>query len=156
MTPEVYDLLEQMRTELGSWRVVAWKGNIKLRVLRNIRQGKRKAITLKVLDRMITGTGVGNLGQFTFFTAEDLVRLGIWSEPTYLDGDHKVIGGERVPIERPQVSRLERERIGRRKQRKRRKKVLKQRAMDELYERVVNSGENPWQLEDFDAGKDSN
>jgi hypothetical protein len=33
------------------------------------------------LDEIITTTGVGSLRDYVFFTADDLVALGIWDAP---------------------------------------------------------------------------
>jgi len=90
MTPEVYGLLEQMYHEWeNNWRLVAWKGDIRLKVLRKLRQGQVKAVSMKRLDRLITGTGVGDLRDFPWFTADDLVAMGIWKSPWYVAGDRR-------------------------------------------------------------------
>jgi len=114
---QFYELLEQMHREYGNWRIVAWKADVRLKILRNLRKGKRKTISMTLLDRMITSSGVGNLADFTFFTPDDLVRLGIWKEVYYVEGN-KRIQGDKV-TEAPKMSRRERELIGRKKQRAR-------------------------------------
>jgi hypothetical protein len=85
LNDEVLELLMRMRNELGSWRVVAWKGETRLKVLRNIRDSKRKAISLRVLDRLCVGTGIGSVDDFPWFTANDLVALGVWEPVQYWD-----------------------------------------------------------------------
>lgn len=117
LNAQFYELLEQMHREYGNWRIVAWKADVRLKVLRNLRQGKRKTISMRVLDRMITSSGVGRLEDFIFYTPDDLVRLGIWDEVYYVEGT-KRIQGDKV-TEAPVMSRLERERLGRKKQRAR-------------------------------------
>jgi hypothetical protein len=113
--PQFYALLEQMKLEYGSWRVVAWKSELRMKQLRGYREGKRKAISLRVLDRMITASGVGNLGDFVFFTAEDLVKLGIWKEPFYVEGQLRIQGD--TVREVPKMNPQERERLARKKRR---------------------------------------
>lgn len=117
---QMFALFEQMRQELGSWRIVAWKGEVRLKVLREMRAGRRKAISLTVLDRMTTGTGVGSVSDFIWFTADDLVRLGIWKEPLYVEGKERVQGDNRWVAE---MDVAERRRAARRK-RHRRKRLL--------------------------------
>jgi len=125
--PQFYALLDQLYLEYGSWRIVAWKTELRLKQLRTLRRGERKAISLRVLDRMITTSGVGNLGDFIFFTAEDLVKLGIWKEPRYVEGNKRIQGSEIT--EAPIMTRLERERLGRKK---RRDKIAKRKKREKL------------------------
>jgi hypothetical protein len=79
-TRQVVLLFERMRDEHGTWRDVAYLTDTRLKVLRLARNGSRKAISIKLMDRMIQGTGVGSLDDFTWFTPEDLVKLGIWED----------------------------------------------------------------------------
>jgi hypothetical protein len=79
-TRDVVLLLERMRDEHGTWRDVAALSNTRLKVLRLTRNGARKAISMKLMDRLIQGTGVGSLDDFEWFTPEDLVKLGIWED----------------------------------------------------------------------------
>jgi len=116
--PQFYELLDQIYREYeGNWRIVAWKTALRLKQLQRFRTGETKAISLRVLDRIITTSGVGNLQDFVFFTAEDLVKLGIWKEPYYVEGNKRIQG--KVVTEAPVMSRLERERLGRKKRRDR-------------------------------------
>lgn len=92
ITPEVLSLLTRMNVEHRSWRKVAALSGTRLRVLRNLRSGKRKAISQRLLDRMCTTTGVGNIREFTWFTADDLVALGIWDPVQYVEGLSRVQG----------------------------------------------------------------
>lgn len=93
MTPEMLALFERMRAEHGSWRRVAALSGTRLKVLRNLRAAKRKAISQRLLDRLVTGTGVGALHEFIWFTADDLVALGIWEPVMYVEGERRVQGG---------------------------------------------------------------
>jgi hypothetical protein len=93
--PEILELLERMKLEYGSWRRVCLVSNTKTKVMRNVRGGKRKAISLRWLDRIITSTGIGSVEAFMWFTAEDMVALGIWKPSQYAVG-LKRIKGEHV------------------------------------------------------------
>lgn len=92
-TPELLALFERMFAELGTWRRVAALGRVRMKVLRNIRRGKRKAVSMQLMDRIISGTEIGNLQEFEWFTANDLVALGIWDPVQYVEGTKRVKGG---------------------------------------------------------------
>ena len=93
LTPELTALFKRMRDEHGSWRKVAALTGTRMKVLRNIRK-KRKCVSLTVLDRMCSGTRVGSVSEFPWFTADDLVRLGIWDPPLRVEGSRRILGGE--------------------------------------------------------------
>jgi hypothetical protein len=96
MTPEIIEMLNQLYREYGSWRRVAYFTDTRLKVLRNLRQGRRKAISMRVLDRILTGTNrEGTLDQYLWFTADDLVTLGIWKPVQYVEGRDRIQGGVR-------------------------------------------------------------
>lgn len=57
-----------------------------MKVFRNLRRGRRKAVSLRLLDRIVTTTEVGSVEEFTWFTADDLVKLGIWKPVQYVEG----------------------------------------------------------------------
>lgn len=81
ITPEVVELFERMKAEGdGTWRQVAATCGMRLKVLRNIYTVRRKTISLALLDRAITRTGVGNLRDYLWFTPQDLVAMGIWDD----------------------------------------------------------------------------
>jgi hypothetical protein len=92
MSDQVLDLLWAMKLEHGTWRMVAWRSGCRLKQLRNLRNGTRRAISIRLLDRMITGTGVGSLDDFIWFEANDLVALGIWKPIQYVEGQNRVQG----------------------------------------------------------------
>lgn len=92
VTPELIALFERMKQEHGTWRNVAAISDTRLKVLRNLRQGKRKAVSQRLLDRIITTTGVGGVHEFTWFTANDLVALGIWDPVQYVEGRARIKG----------------------------------------------------------------
>jgi hypothetical protein len=83
LTPEVMALFERMREHCGSWREVCARSNTKLKVLRRLRGQSygAKAISMSFLDRLITTTEVGSLDDYLWFTADDLVALGVWDKP---------------------------------------------------------------------------
>lgn len=86
VTPELLALFERMRAEHGTWRRVAAISETRLKVLRNLRGAKRKAVSLRLLDRLCSTTNVGSVGEFMWFTADDLVKLGIWDPVQYVEG----------------------------------------------------------------------
>lgn len=86
VTPELRALFDRMRAEHGTYRNVCAVSGTRMKVFRNLRTGRRKAVSLRLLDRIITTTGVGSVGEFTWFTAEDLVKLGIWKPVQYVEG----------------------------------------------------------------------
>lgn len=79
---DVLRLFWRMREKHGTWREVAYLSNTRLKVLRRLRKDpEQKAISMTMLDRLITTTGVGELRDYTWFTADDLVALGVWKKP---------------------------------------------------------------------------
>jgi len=78
---DILDLFDQMRARHGSWREVAYLSNTRLKVLRRWRRLEVRAISMTKLDELITTTGVGSLRDYVWFTADDLVALGIWDKP---------------------------------------------------------------------------
>jgi hypothetical protein len=90
ITPEILELIEGLKRRYGTWRAVAYHTETKLKVLRNIRMGKRKAISMRLLDRILTKTGSGLLEDYIWFTPDDLVTLGIWKPVQYVEGRKRV------------------------------------------------------------------
>ena len=90
VTPEMLALFDRMKAEHGTWRRVCWITNTRLKVMREMRNGTRKTVSLQKLDSMITATEVGRVDEFTWFTAEDLVKLGIWKPVQYVEGRRRV------------------------------------------------------------------
>src|SRR4051794_39293953 len=86
ITPEVLDLFERMRDEHGSWRIVCAISKTRLKTMRNLRRGNRKCISQRLLDRLCSSTEVGSVDEFTWFTPEDLIALGIWKHTLYVAG----------------------------------------------------------------------
>jgi len=80
LTPQLVDLFWHMRDVHGTWRDVSYLTGTKLKVLRDMRDGTRKTISLTKLDEMITATECGDLRDFVWFTPADLIRLGIWDD----------------------------------------------------------------------------
>lgn len=90
ITPEFMGLLDRMRAECGSWRLVAAKCNMRMKTLRRIRKRagsgpEQRAISLTTVDKMCIATGVGSSAEFIWFTADDLVTLGIWKQPVSIE-----------------------------------------------------------------------
>lgn len=92
ITPEVQALFQRMYDELGSWREVAAAGRIRLKVLRNLRQRKRTCVSQRRLDKLCSGTGIGGVHEFPWFTADDLVKLGIWKPVMIVEGNKRTQG----------------------------------------------------------------
>jgi hypothetical protein len=90
VTPELIALFERMKAEHATWRRVCWITNTRMKVMRSLRNGSRKTISMKKLDEMIQATEVGSLTEFTWFTADDLVNLGIWKPTQYVRGRARV------------------------------------------------------------------
>lgn len=86
ITPQILDLFERMRVEHGSWRNVCAISKTRLKTMRNLRRGNRKCISQRLLDRLCSSTEVGSVNEFTWFTADDLIALGIWKRTLYVEG----------------------------------------------------------------------
>lgn len=108
------ELLNQMRVEYGSWRKVCEVSKTRLKAMRNLRNGSRKAVSMRVVDRLCSTTGVGSIEDFVWFTAWDLVALGVWKKPADpLTGEtpETVPGRKKAERIAKHKRRLERERI---------------------------------------------
>jgi len=125
MTPEVHQLFAQMKLEHGTYRRICLVSNTRLKVFRNLRNGRRKAISMRLLDRLITTTGVGALDDFLWFTADDLVALGIWDP---------VLGVER---------KKDPKRLTKAEKRRKREKAEKRAYQRRL--RLLREGRMPWE-----------
>lgn len=86
LTTDIMDLLYRLKVREGSWRRVAYLLGMRVqdtrgsRELRKLRAGKMKAISMTTLDKMLTCAQIGmTVDDFTWFTPEDLVALGIWA-----------------------------------------------------------------------------
>lgn len=95
VTNEMIILFERMKIEHGTYRRVCALSGVRMKVFRQVRRGKHKAVSLELMDKLVTSTGVGSLREFTWFTAEDLVALGIWKPTQYVAGSkrYRVIPG---------------------------------------------------------------
>ena len=80
--PEIRDLLERMRARHESWRQVSYLSHTRLKVLRRWRRDDGpSAISMTKLDELITTTEVGDLRDYTWYTADELVAMGVWDAP---------------------------------------------------------------------------
>jgi len=86
MNDQVLELFDRMLEEWGSWRRVAWKSNMRLKALRNLRQSQRTAVSMSLIDRMTTGCGVGGVHEFEWYTPDELIDLGIWKPVQHVVG----------------------------------------------------------------------
>jgi hypothetical protein len=73
------DLLVRMRKELGSWREVAAAVGMRTRELRRYHRVEVKVVSLTMMDRLCSSTGVGHISEFRWYTAKELVEMGIWT-----------------------------------------------------------------------------
>jgi hypothetical protein len=122
VTPELMTLIHRMRLEWGTWREVSAQTGVRLRVLRHVHQANRKAISLSLLDRLISGTRMGDLRDFPWFTADDLVELGIW-EPVVHFGNGQVDSRrDLTPRERLELSKAKKKAKRAKERAKRRKR----------------------------------
>jgi hypothetical protein len=75
-------LLWAMREKHGTWREVAYLSGMRLKVLRRLRKDpSQRTISMTSLDNLITTTGVGDLRDYVWYTADDLVAKGFWQKP---------------------------------------------------------------------------
>lgn len=81
LTTELRELFARMRQRHGTWREVAYLSNTRLKVLRRYHQGTVRTISLTKLDEIITTTEVGDLRDYPWYTADQLVEMGLWDEP---------------------------------------------------------------------------
>lgn len=82
---DILKLLWRMRDKHETWREVAYLSGMKLKVLRRLRKDpNQRTISMTTLDNLITTTGVGDLRDYVWFTADDLVALGLWKQPADL------------------------------------------------------------------------
>lgn len=94
VTPELLETLNELKRGVGTWRRVAYLTHTRLKVLRNIRKGRRKAVSMRVLDRILSGLGRPDLTEtFVWFTADDLVVLGVWKDVQYVEGRERTRRG---------------------------------------------------------------
>jgi hypothetical protein len=84
MTTEIVEMIERLHLEYGRWRAVSEVSGLRLKQLRAIRQHKhangkrRKTISLRTMDRILTTTEVGHINDYPWYTPDELVEMGIW------------------------------------------------------------------------------
>lgn len=84
MTTDVKDLLLRMRLEYGRWRDIAAISGLRSKQVRSLRDGKhangkaRKTVSYTTLDKLITGTAVGQIYDYPWYTPSQLIEMGIW------------------------------------------------------------------------------
>jgi hypothetical protein len=86
MTPQMMGLLWRMRLEVGTWGELAYLAGLRRRQLRRATRLECQVISMTLLDRLCQASNVGHVGEFIWFTAEDLVELGFWKPIKYLNG----------------------------------------------------------------------
>jgi hypothetical protein len=138
ITPELLALLERMRVEYGTWSEVAAVSHTKKRVLRRLHRAERKVVSMTLLDRLMAATGIGHLDEFVWFTAEDLVKLGIWKKVRYVEGRKSFDEGHHLTV------------AERRRLKKRRERALRdERRLLAVGQEIVDEGQRhagklPW------------
>lgn len=80
-TEELRDLLQVAVSEAGSARALAGALPMKYRHLRRILNGETKAVSLRIVDRILVRSSVSDqILQLPWLTVEQLVEQGIWKE----------------------------------------------------------------------------
>jgi hypothetical protein len=86
-TLQLVELFEEMARVHGTYRRVCALTETRTKVFRQMRQGgKYKSISMAKLDMMIQRTGVGNLRDFPWYTAHEMVQMGVWKPTQYVAG----------------------------------------------------------------------
>jgi hypothetical protein len=86
-TRQLVDLFEEMARVHGTYRKVCALTGTRTKVFRLMRQGgKYKSISMTKLDIMIQKTGVGDLRDFPWYTADQMVEMGAWKPTRYVAG----------------------------------------------------------------------
>lgn len=94
VTPEMIAMLERQKQRYGTWRALAAAIPVRTRVLRFIRNGRNKAVSMSLWERVLIATGLEHtLEDYIWFTPEDLVKLGIWRQ-THILGVEPYRSGE--------------------------------------------------------------
>jgi hypothetical protein len=84
VTDEIVHLIERLHDEAGRWSDVAELSGIRSKQLRSLRHMKhangnrRKTISLRVMDKLLTATEVGHVNDYPWYTPDELVAMGIW------------------------------------------------------------------------------
>lgn len=98
----------------GTWRKVAEITETRLRVLRRIRNGERKTISMTLLDRMLTRLdGETSVEDYPWYTPNELVEQGIWQDTYY-------IADQAIDPEQVEKNRVRRKKLQRRLEKNRR------------------------------------
>jgi hypothetical protein len=81
VTPELLAFLERLKDEWGSWQKLGMSSRVSQRWLRKVLNGHYKAMAYVTLDTMLTNLGVvGEVQKFPWYTASELVEMGVWKE----------------------------------------------------------------------------
>lgn len=92
ITPEIVAMLIELRQIVRTLRRLEILLKTKRRHLRRILKGETKAISMSLLDRIHTEIGTPyQVNDYLWFTAEDLVSLGIWQPTGYVAGDKQLV-----------------------------------------------------------------
>ena len=123
ITDDLMAFLDECYRAVGSWKLLAERAGLRDRQLRRMRNGnKTTCLSMRTVDRLIVASGVGDLDEWLWFTPEDLMRLGLWDPPQYVEGRLRIKGNERFykpPLTDEQRKLLKRQRRAERKRRKR-------------------------------------
>jgi len=122
ITEDILSFMSRLHDINGSWRKVAEITETRLRVLRRIRTGERKTISMTLLDRMLTRLDVGGITveDFDWYTPNELVERGIWQDTYY-------IADQAISPEQIEKNRARRKRLRKRLEKNRRENWIEPR-----------------------------
>lgn len=78
---ELQNLFVRIKDEYGSWTRMGWAGRCSQRWLRHVIAGEYRVMAYPTLDRFLNNLGWdGYIQGLEWYTAEELVEMGIWRE----------------------------------------------------------------------------
>jgi len=78
---ELLDLFRHIKKEYGSWDAMGWAGRCSQRWLRAVMAGEYVAMGYPTLDSFLGNLGYdGHVQLREWYTAEELVEMGVWKE----------------------------------------------------------------------------
>lgn len=97
ITGEIIRFMYALRDANTSWRNVAAITETRLRVLRRVRTGERKTISMTLLDRILTRLETSvTVENFPWYTPDELIALGIWDDTTYIGDQVSTLTPEQI------------------------------------------------------------
>lgn len=128
VTDEVLQVIKDVKALYVTWPVVAFHTGMRDRILRRYLKGQHTAMSMTTMDRLLVALGRGHLNDFLWFTADDMMELGLWKKTQYVHGREATKDGQ--PGVRKTKAQRKAERRAREKEKKR-----KARAKEKLWRR---------------------